>query len=861
MKKILFLILALLLTSAGQIRADVNSANVSHKAFMSLANAGGDKGQLYNSLYKAYQDNSELLKSSSPNSAGYSQAIANLRDQLPYLANGAAYSNQMRNTQNALLFAKAFVDTALLPEFIGQYAGTPQFAQLSYYAAANHINRKPPQYAEAIPYLSAYIRSGEAKNRKNVTNIILHAATETRNTTLGNETVDRVMSEYPTDFAMLSTAINYCIDQKQDFKLQSLVDKALQLRPNDPTLLNISGKMYEDNREYDKAIAVYQNLRKIKPNALDVMKHLALNKYNIGVLNYNKALYESDKGSAKKLKKAYEDAFSEAVEYLTAVVNSDPASVKFQQALAVAYKCIGEMDKFASANNKLASMGGGKIADDYVPALMAYGQDSGTAPGVMAQNVNTAPRQSALSSAAGQAAESTDVTEEIPPYDEWAKAFIEERVNKWQQKDPYETLTEYQARVTENSRQEKAKEVGREAEDEYVRNFSKYVNLSSLELKPYDAENGVFLISSDVGEMILPVPRENNEARIFESNWAGMQHKDPKYFIADNRLAIAALTFVTPMGKEYHYDNSKALNYTETNVDVRFNPIDISDGLIASGSNAPQHKISKQNVAVGVSDVDRDIPEGKRENPKTFAVIISNENYMNVANVPFALNDGNTFAEYCCKTLGLPQDHVRVYKDASFGVMLRAMHDIRDIASAYNGDLDIIFYYAGHGIPNESTKDAFLLPTDADGTQTEACYSLNRLYQELGETNARQITVFLDACFSGSQRTEGGEMLASARGVKLKPKATVPAGNMVIFSAASDDETAFPYQQEGHGLFTYYLLKKLKESKGNSSLGELSDYISENVRRQSVVANRKVQTPAISASGSLNGNWRDKKLK
>ena len=274
-----------------------------------------------------------------------------------------------------------------------------------------------------------------------------------------------------------------------------------------------------------------------------------------------------------------------------------------------------------------------------------------------------------------------------------------------------------------------------------------------------------------------------------------------------------------------------------TNVEVHFDPINAN--LLATNNN--QQNIQQQNVKLGTSDVDENIPENPASNTRTFAVVIANQNYSNVAGVPLALNDGLAFSKYCEKTLGMPAENVRYYADASYGTMLRAIRDIKNIASAFNGDINIVFYYAGHGIPNEATKDAYLLPTDADGTQTEGCYSLNKLYSELGSTKAKEIVVFLDACFSGSKREEG--MLASARGVALKAKKEDPRGNMVVFSAASDDETAFPYSAKGHGLFTYYLLKKLQETKGDVSLGELGDYISENVKQQSVVINRKGTNP------------------
>lgn len=259
------------------------------------------------------------------------------------------------------------------------------------------------------------------------------------------------------------------------------------------------------------------------------------------------------------------------------------------------------------------------------------------------------------------------------------------------------------------------------------------------------------------------------------------------------------------------------------------------------------------------SDVDVNLPTSNADNSKTFAIIIGNEKYIQVSEVPYAANDAKIFAEYCQKTLGLPVVNIRMYDNATFGTMVSAMEDIKRIADVYNGDIKVIFYYAGHGVPNEATKDAFLLPVDANGQNTDVCYPVSRLYKELGELGAKNVTVFMDACFSGSQRGEG--MLASARGVALKAKASAPKGNMVVFSAATGDETAFPYREKGHGLFTYFLLKKLRDTKGDCTLGELGEYIQTNVRQQSVVVNRKSQTPTVVPSTTIAGNWKGIKLK
>ncbi|WP_439432318.1 caspase family protein [Segatella copri] len=850
MKKIFIAISILLLSSGSKLAAQtITESNEAYREFVQIANKDGDKTQMYDALYRCYTATYAIVTHSEKTSAEYTQAIYNMKNLIPFLPNAAAYNSNNQSVGNAIKFARAYVDVVSLPDFAdGGYTTQNAYSQLSYFAAANLVNRR--QYEEAIPYLQAYLRSGDEKYRKSVFMNLIKACAQSNKYQLAVITLEQASDNYPTDYDIVSSAVNLCIDHKDNANLQKFVGKGLALRPDDETLLNIQGKLYEEGHNFEQALDIYKKLQVVHPKALDVLKHLAINNYNIGVQNYNKTLELKEKDPhIKSLQETSKEYFTYAVGHLKNIIISDPLSLKYTQALAVAYNCIGDKENFNIINNKLASLGGGKIESNFIPQLIEFnGEVKPSIAAVATQQQSTDSDSQAKEEEKG-----------IPAYSAFAIPFIENRIDKWQQKDSYETLDEYRARMTEKNRDAKIQEMQKLAQQEYISKYESRVNLRHLELKPYDADHEVFLVTSpDVGEMVVPVPRSNNEARIFASNWNGMQFKNPKYFIDKDHLALAQLTIITPSGKEYHYDNAAALNYTATNVEVHFDPIN-AGMLAANTNNANKQTIQQQNVKLGTSDVDENIPENPTTNNKTFAVVIANQNYTNVAGVPLALNDGLAFSKYCEKTLGMPAENVRYYADASYGTMLRAIRDIKNIASAFNGDINIVFYYAGHGIPNEATKDAYLLPTDADGTQTEGCYSLNKLYTELGSTKAKEIVVFLDACFSGSKREEG--MLASARGVALKAKQEDPRGNMVVFSAASGDETAFPYSAKGHGLFTYYLLKKLQESKGDVNLGELSDYISENVKQQSVVINRKVQTPTATPSTWIATGWKEMTLK
>ena len=258
------------------------------------------------------------------------------------------------------------------------------------------------------------------------------------------------------------------------------------------------------------------------------------------------------------------------------------------------------------------------------------------------------------------------------------------------------------------------------------------------------------------------------------------------------------------------------------------------------------------------SDVDLTIPKVQQNNSNTFAIIIANENYEEETQVEYALNDGEIFKTYCRDVLGLPETNIHYRENATLNNILAELDWMKQISSAFGNEAKFIFYYAGHGIPDEASGDSYLLPVDGRGNMLVTGYSLKKLYDTLGGLGAKNVTVFMDACFSGAVR-DGG-MMASARGVAIKAKQAAPKGNMIVLSAAQGDETAYPYKEKGHGLFTYFLLKKLQETKGDVTIGVLADYVTSEVKKRSIVVNGKLQTPIVAHSNGAV-DWRNWKLK
>ena len=423
-------------------------------------------------------------------------------------------------------------------------------------------------------------------------------------------------------------------------------------------------------------------------------------------------------------------------------------------------------------------------------------------------------------------------------------------------------IDDYQRRVTEGSMQVEYEKLSEQAEKEYLKKYGFSFLLRDLELQPYDVTNETYMIKTPYGDATISVPLKNKEAEMFKNDWNNnnVEIRAPRYMIDNDHLAIATVTFKTTYGKTYAYDSSKAATYTRPMVKVDLNKFINIEGEKHEGQSSSNGEVT---LIARTSDVDKDIPETGKKNTNTFAFVIANENYKNVANVASALHDGVTFAQYCEKTLGVPKSQIILLTDATSGDFWSEFENLCGRIANRKQNIDVILYYSGHGLPDNDTKEAYLLPIDARPQSIRTMIKLQEVYDGLGKLPNASVYAFMDACFSGSTRESGQKdsPIVAARGVALRHKEAEPEGNVFVLSATSAQQTAFPYEEKDHGLFTYWLLKKLQESKGSASLNEISTFVTENVSRTSQEINQRAQTPTHKASGKLIATWKTKKLR
>jgi len=446
-----------------------------------------------------------------------------------------------------------------------------------------------------------------------------------------------------------------------------------------------------------------------------------------------------------------------------------------------------------------------------------------------------------------------------PTVKEEIKEYVEDQINDWQKKGKYEKTDDFKKRVTEQTRQKQIEVFTQVAIDTIAH---RSLNWSSA-MNEYDADNESFKITlPNFIPFYIKIPI--NQAENFDKNFGLFTYSNAKYTVAENQLALLHIELTNSkdsLSPAYIYDSKDIVAFNSTQLDFNFDPISVD----LTGGNVNNQNVSTTKVLkVGKSDVDMNIPETTVKNPRIYALVIGNEDYSsyqsglnNEVNVDYAANDARIFKEYLVKTYGVPEENITLRINATLGQMKQSILKLSKLAELSNGSAELIFYYSGHGLPDENTKEGYLMPVDITGTEIKSAVNLGDLYKQLTQFPVKKATVVLDACFSGGARNQP---LVSLKGVKIKTREEDISGNLVILTSSSGDESSAVFSDKQHGLFTYFLLQKCQETQGNVDYNTLIEYVSEKVKLQSVLINNKVQTPQIMVSPDVLNTYQTLKF-
>lgn len=255
--------------------------------------------------------------------------------------------------------------------------------------------------------------------------------------------------------------------------------------------------------------------------------------------------------------------------------------------------------------------------------------------------------------------------------------------------------------------------------------------------------------------------------------------------------------------------------------------------------------------AVSLDDIDAAPKKGLPASDENFAVVIGIDKYRDIAaGADYAERDARTTMLYLRDYLGFPEQNIKLLTGerasrSDFAKVLELWLPLQ-----VTSESKVFVYYSGHGAPDPSSQQAYLLPYDGDPKALElTAYPTKRLYEKLSALPAKEVVVALDSCFSGA----GGRSVI-AQGARplmshIETGAVDPRRNLTVFTAASGEEITGTFEPQKHGLFTYYFLRGLRgEADANAdgwvSVDEEYAYLKKNVSRQ---ANRdsREQTPQL----------------
>ncbi|TAN43852.1 MAG: peptidase C14 [Nitrospirae bacterium] len=274
---------------------------------------------------------------------------------------------------------------------------------------------------------------------------------------------------------------------------------------------------------------------------------------------------------------------------------------------------------------------------------------------------------------------------------------------------------------------------------------------------------------------------------------------------------------------------------------------------IAGQSVLPVSKTTQAVSLIVKSDIDNLPAAVAKTNKNSYAIVIGIENYrQKLPKADFAVQDAKLMTEYLTKAMGYPEENIVTLLNEHATNVDFAKYFEKWLHNNAEKDGTVFIYYSGHGAPNPKTGDAYLVPYDGDPAFIEQTgYSLRRLYESLGKIQAKEIIVALDSCFSGA----GGRSVIAkgARPLVMSMESLQIPQKITVLSAASGDQTSSTYDEKGHGLFTYFMLRGLKgegdaNGDGKIEIGELFNYIRPQVERIARKTYNNEQSPQIIGS-------------
>ncbi len=220
------------------------------------------------------------------------------------------------------------------------------------------------------------------------------------------------------------------------------------------------------------------------------------------------------------------------------------------------------------------------------------------------------------------------------------------------------------------------------------------------------------------------------------------------------------------------------------------------------------------------------------------AVIIGVDGYRSLPNAAYAEADALSAYKMFTRTLNIPAANVKDLigtnaNEVNIKLAFRQWLASRVVA----GKTELYIFYAGHGLTDGQGEKRYWMPYDGHSQLLDdTAIAFNDVMETVNRFSPAKTFVIADSCYSGASRTEVA--LTAQRPIRVVKKLDALPENTYLFAATQPDQTALPYAEAQHGLFSYWWLKGLEgdaDLNGDRqiSAGELNRFTRDRVSRQS----------------------------
>ena len=910
------LILLTIILTAGAVTGRIaaqDAASVSKRAnqqyvlFESERDKGTNITAMYDYLLESYVNFIKIVEA--PDNQYLEGAKNRLRSLYPYLLNGAVYYSEQKQPAKALDFASAYIDMPQLAIFRSELLPKDnRYASVVYYAAVSAYNLQKNELA--LKYFQEYLNTGTEAQEKDCY-VYMNMIYQSQKKYADQERILLKANEkYPVSLDFLYNLVNVYIATNDMEKLLGAIDRILAVDPNNDKVLPIKARILERQGKNIEALDIYKRLYALYPNNFELMTGVARANFNCATEIVNNGATIANDTEYALIRQRASGYLLDAKDLFLKILEKEPSSKMYMQGLAGVYQYM-DMKAEYEVLNKIIEDGASYTL--FPDRLLAYNES-------LKKTENVAQEQSSVPVPVDPAMLVIRVdsfidgnnNKVIDAGESFAVQFTVENQGKGDAYNIRLRLSEQQGydRYFDGPRELDGGNIPAGTSKEYTFRYIvkqemptalARINIYAFEANGFDADPSELIVNT----MEYSMPRlriadhqffasegssitigKNGKLTVAVQNFGTKTAHNVKlnftlpknvYTTDSPEMTIdsiapgdvATLDYGFLVNKRFDGDSiAVVLAVTESTRSSAINEaykvkvgeyLTEASNMNLSGNVVARRAVVKDFSLTFKSELMEDIPVGA-VNRHRYALIIGNEDYSMTGanaeiNVPYAVNDAMVFREYCVRTFGVPDNQIKVVPNATAGMMHEQLDWLVNMAST-DPEAELIFYYSGHGNNDEATKEPYLLPVDITGKNIRLGISLTELYRELATYPVKGAYVFLDACFSGGYKSAAP--LLAQKGVRVVPKVGLPQGKTLSFSSSSGDQTSSVYHDKKQGYYTYFLIKTIKDARGDLSMKDLFERTSAAVKKATAMIG-KMQEPQCMVSPTWFG-WESLRL-